>query len=237
VQQAKRARSVLRRALRSMGTDTSTLALRWVVATPECRLEAPGVPVLDAAQLWDALAADQLVAVHRRSCGELAGGERVLGRDGAARLAEQLRGRTREGSPTDRCRRGGARATGPHPHGIAPQRAAPLRLASVRVGASAAGTGKTVLAIEMAVQYASLGHRVLLGCWNVVLARWLRAAVRQELEAVGSPAAAEVTADPTGRVVVSHLVDLARHGDPPAPGDDEGTWYLETLPSVLTTRA
>jgi hypothetical protein len=74
----------------------------------------------------------------------------------------------------------------------------------------------------------------LLGCWNVVLARWLRAAVRQELEAVGSPAAAEVTADPTGRVVVSHLVDLARHGDPPAPGDDEGTWYLETLPSVLT---
>jgi hypothetical protein len=124
VQQAKRARSVLRRALRQMGTDTSTLALRWVVATPECRLEAPGAPVLDA----------------------------------------------------DR----------------------------------------------------------LLGCWNVVLARWLRAAVRQELEAVGSPAAAEVTADPTGRVVVSHLVDLARHGDPPAPGDDEGTWYLETLPSVLT---
>jgi hypothetical protein len=62
-----------------------------------------------------------------------------------------------------------------------------------------------------------------------VLGRWLREALRAELRAIGSPAADEVTDDPRGKVVVSHVADLAGHGAPtPAPGDDPAIWYHES---------
>lgn len=234
VQQAKRTRSIVEAALKGDGIDTSPLALRWAVATPDCRLDAPGEPVLAAAQLWDAVAADQLAQLHRRTCGELSQGERPIGQDQAQRIAELLRGRSRDGRPTlaaaiddheatvrvhTESHRNVLRHFATHPHVL------------VR---GAAGTGKTVLALEAAVQFASLGHRVLLGCWNVLLAHWLRGALRAELAAIGSPAADEVTSEPHGRVVVSHLVELARHGTDEGPAGDLATWYHDTLPMQLT---
>jgi hypothetical protein len=96
------------------------------------------------------------------------------------------------------------------------------------------GTGKTILALEAALQFASLGDRVLLTCWNVMLGRWMREALRQELQRVGSPAADEVTDDPRGRVVVTDIAAVARHGVSGEPGDDLGTWYHERLPEALT---
>ncbi len=238
VQQAKRARSTVQRALTAAGITTSTVPLRWAVATPDCRLEAPGEPVLHDAQLWDALAADQLANRYRRTCGPLVQGEQALGADTADRIAELLRGRSREGRPTL------SAAVDDHEaqvrihtesHRNVLHRFATHRHVLVR---GAAGTGKTVLALEAAARFAAMGERVLLGCWNVVLARWLRGALHRELAAIDSPAADEVTADPRGRVVVSHLVDLARHGAAAEPadalGEDRHTWYHETLPSGLT---
>jgi hypothetical protein len=233
VQQSKRVRSMLRTALRAAGVDEATLALRWAVATPDCRLEAPGEPVLAEAQLWDALAADQLVPRYRRTCGSLSLGEQPLG-DQATRVAEVLRGRTREGRPTlaavvdaheeqvrvhTESHRNVLRHFANHPHVL------------VRGGA---GTGKTVLALEAATQYASLGQRVLLACWNVVLANWLRAALAMQLRRTGSPLADEVAADPTGRVVVAHVAELAEHGVDGAPAGDLSAWYLDELPEALT---
>lgn len=234
VAQAKRGRSVVKAALQAGGVDTSTLPLRWAVATPDCRLEAPGEPVLAETQLWDAVAADQLQLLYRRTCGELSQGERPIGAGQAERIAELLRGRARDGRPTlaaaideheasirvhTESHRNVLRRFATHPHVL------------VR---GAAGTGKTVLALEAAVQFASLGQRVLLGCWNVMLAHWLREALRAELAAIGSPAADAVTSDPRGQVVVGHLVDLVRRGDGEEPGDDLAGWYHETLPAQLT---
>ena len=234
VQQAKRTRSIVEAALKAGPVAASTLPMRWVVATPDCRLEAPGEPILDEAQLWDALAADQLELLYRRTCGELSQGEQPLGDEVAQRIAEFLRGRSRDGRPTlaaavdeheaqvrihTESHRNVLRQFATHPHVL------------VRGGA---GTGKTVLALEAAVQFASLGQRVLLACWNVMLAQWLRDALRADLEAIGSPAAKEVTSDPTGKVVVSHLVDLARHGTDEEPSDDLATWYHDTLPMQLS---
>jgi hypothetical protein len=233
VLQAKRTRGVLRDALRRAGIEVDAIALRWAVATPDCRLEAPGQPILDAAQLWDALAADQLERLYRRSCGPLQYGEQPLAAT-ADRVVEVLRGRSREGRPTlaavvdahearirvhTESHRNVLRHFAAHPHVL------------VRGGA---GTGKTVLALEAAAQYASLGSRVLLACWNVVLGNWLRAALTEQLRAAGSPLADEVTADPTGRVVVTHVAELARHGVEGEPGDDLGTWYHDVLPSALS---
>jgi hypothetical protein len=236
VQQVKRARSMLQQALKSVGMDLATVAFRWAVATPDCRLDAPGEPVLHAAQLWDAVASDQLVALHRRTCGLLELGEVAVGDATAHRLAEVLRGRSRTGRPTlaavvdeheaqvrihTESHRNVLRQFAAHPHVL------------VR---GAAGTGKTVLALEAAVQYASLGQRVLLVCWNVVLSRWLRVALTDELTAIGSPMAGEVTADPSGRIVVTHMAELAQHGVKGAVGSDTARWYHETLPNGLTPK-
>jgi hypothetical protein len=234
VNQAKRARSVLRNAVQSCGVDTAALAIRWLVATPECRLEAPGEPVLREGQLWDALVEDQLAERYARSCGPLSQGERPLGEDGAVRLASILRGRSREGRPAV------ASAVDEHETQVRIHTESHRNI--LRHFASnpnvlvrgAAGTGKTVLALEAAVQFASLGDRVLLTCWNVMLGHWMREALRHELSALGSPAAEEVTDDPRGRVVVTHVADLARHGTTDRPGDDLVTWYQDELPNALT---
>jgi phosphate starvation-inducible protein PhoH len=115
------------------------------------------------AQLWDALAADQLEVLYRRTCGPLSQGERPLGADQAQRLAELLRGRSRQGRPTlaaaldaheatirihTESHRNVLRRFATHPHVLVH---------------GAAGTGKTVLALEAAVQFASLGSGC---CWG-----------------------------------------------------------------------
>ena len=98
VAQAKRARSILETAIKASGTQhPGAIAMRWAVATPDCRLEAPGEPVLPGNQLWDALAGDQLERLYRSTCGPLTTGEQSLGDDRARYLADYLGGRTRSG--------------------------------------------------------------------------------------------------------------------------------------------
>jgi hypothetical protein len=234
VNQAKRARSVLRHALESRGVSTATLAMRWVVATPDCRLDAPGEPILREGQLWDALASDQLLVRYGSTCGPLSQGEQPLGESGAEQVASVLRGRSQVGRPV------AAAAIDEHEaqvrihtesHRNVLRRFATHPFVLVR---GAAGTGKTILALEAAVQFASLGERVLLTCWNVMLGRWMRDALREELRVIGSPAADAVTADPRGQVVVTDIADVARHGVPGEIGEDLGRWYHERLPEALT---
>lgn len=234
VAQVKRTRSVLRAALASAGIDGATLALRWAVATPDCRLDAPGEPVLHDAQLWDALAADQLATLLARTRGPLSQGEQPLGDRAARHVADVLRGRTRAGRPTLRS------AVDEHEHQIRVHTESHRNILrhfaahpNVLVR-GAAGTGKTVLALDAAVQFASMGQRVLLTCWNVMLGRWLRAALRDALTAIGSPVAEQVTDDPDGRVVVTHVAALAEHGTDAAPGEDLSAWFHDTLPEALT---
>ena len=241
VPQAKTARSKLRPALRQANVDPEAVALRWAVATPDCRLDAPGEPILPDEQLWDALAAGQLHLLHQRVCGQLTLGEQPLGEDRADWLARFFSGRTREGRAVlstavedhersvqvhTTSHRDALRRIWQHPHVL------------VR---GAAGTGKTVLAVQAAVTFASQGERVLLTCWNVVLAHWLRERMQAELAALDMDPDL-VTDDPTGQVVVSHVVGLARHGldgDPDDPDldadrDEVHHWFHEVLPDALT---
>jgi len=236
VTQVKRTRSVLRDALATAGVEVDRVALRWVVATPECRLQAPGEPVLAERRLWDALAAEQLDRLYRSACGRLELGEQPLGDEAAERIAQLLRGRSRAGRAV------AVAAVEQHEaqvrvhtesHRNVLRRFSAHRFVLVR---GAAGTGKTVLAVESAAQFASLGHRVLLGCWNLVLAGWLVGALRSRLEELGSPAAAEVTTDPSGQVVVSHVGALTGRWGAPPEGVDAQAWYLEQLPSGLSPR-
>lgn len=231
VDQAKRGRSILREALRNAGTDPATLAERWAVAFPECQLEAPGEPVLDAIRLWDARAGEDLALRYARLVGQLGQGETPLGETHAAYLADHLRGRDRTGTPSIRT------AVDEHEHRIRVHTESHRNVLAqfnahdnvlVR---GAAGTGKTVLALEAAARAAAWGQRVLLVCWNVVLASYLRTALRAELEAMGSPVATEVTDAPTARVVVDHVAGLAERaiGARPASMSDE-EYYREWLP-------
>lgn len=239
VAQAKRTRGVLRDALAQGGVDVEAVPIRWAVATPDCRLEAPGAPVLPAAQLWDALASERLVDGYRATCSQLTDGERPLGTERAGYVADLLRGRTRVGravlsTEVDRHEAEVRVHTESHRNVLRQL----WRNDHVLVR-GAAGTGKTVLALEAAAQFASMGERVLLACWNVVLASWLRQALQAELDVMCDPDdVPQVTDDPTGQVVVSHLVGLARRGtdaEPPDPGsgDDAYAHYHELLPDAL----
>ncbi len=53
---------------------------------------------------------------------------------------------------------------------------------------------------------------------------------------IGSPMAGEVTADPSGRVVVVHVAELARHGVEGDPGPDVVRWHDDTLPNRLSPK-
>lgn len=235
VDQAKRARSILRKALAIAGIDVERVAFRWVVALPECRLEAPGAPVLDERALWDALARQQVPLLYRRTVGSLTLGEEPLGEELAGRIVDVLRGRSRAGRSAltalvDRHEEAVRVYTESHRNVLYHFANNPHVL--VRGGA---GTGKTVLAVQAAARFAAAGERVLLACWNVVLAEWLRRALRAELEAMGSPVAREVGEDPAGRVVVGHLVGLARRGlgaVPEAASEEE--LYYEVFPGEFT---
>ena len=234
VQQAKRARSILREALQAARVDIRQLALRWAVAVPDAHVQAPGEPVLDAAYLWDGRCIDRLAEAYRRTCGRLDRQEQAPGGRLAGVIVETLRGRTRSAQPALRTqveRHEEHIRVHTESHRNVLHHFGAHRRVLVR---GSAGTGKTSLAIHAAAGLAAMGERVLLGCWNVVLAGGLRDQLRAELDAMGSPRASEVTDDPTGPIVVGHLVGLARHAgiDPPKrPGTD---WYHEQLPAALT---
>ena len=80
-----------------------------------------------------------------------------------------------------------------------------------------AGTGKTVLAIEAAIRAARANKRVLLICFNRLLADWMKATVNTRSEGV------------SGTVRVSHLHGLLREiaGTPPAVRDNHEFWAHE----------
>lgn len=238
VQQAKRARSILRRLLDEHGIDTDRVALRWVVATPECELQPPGGAVLDRTQLWDARAVDGLAERYRLATGALATGEEALGRQ-VERLVTLLRGRAVEGRPSiasaiDR-HEASVRVFGESHRNVLHQ----ITTNPHVLVTGAAGTGKTLLGIEAAVRYACMGERVLFACWNVALGRWLVQAVRARLQELGSPLADEVTDDPTGRIVVSDLGSLALQGRSVTDAvrehaEDRGEYFYRQLPYELT---
>ncbi len=232
VQQAKRGRSILRDAIRaSKFSNVEALALRWAIATPGCNLDAPDDPAFSPAQLFDARSKDDFATRYARLVGELSDGERPLGADRADYLATFLRGRDIDGRPTIRVavdRHESAVTVHTESHRNVLNQFALNRHVLVR---GAAGTGKTVLALEAAARHAAQGERVLLACWNVVLASWLRVALRERLEQMGSPAAAEVTDDPTGTIVVANVGALAEQvAGPPPPDLDKRDLYYEWLP-------
>lgn len=239
VQQAKRGRSILRKLLEQRGLDSNTLTVDWVVATPDCELTPPGGAVLAAHQLWDARAIDSLGDRYARAHGSAGPGELPLGRR-AERVVSILRGRAVEGRPSI------ASAIDQHEAAVRvfgeSHRNVLHRITTNRhvLVTGAAGTGKTVLGIEAAVRYASMGERVLFACWNVVLGRWLRRAVEARLRELDSPLADEVTDDPTGRIVVSDLAALALAGrsvaDAAAEEPDPGEYFYRQLPNDLTAQ-
>jgi hypothetical protein len=234
VQQAKRARSILRTALRDAGIDTRQLPLRWAVAFPDARAEAPGAPVLDAAYLWDSTCIDRLADVFQRTRGQLDAQERAPGRQLSAKIVETLRGRTPAVAPALRIsveRHEERVQVHTESHRNVLHHFTANRRVLVR---GSAGTGKTALAIHAAARLAAMDERVLLACWNVVLAEELRHGLRAELEAMGSPRAGDVTEDPTGDVVVGHLVGLTRHAEIAVPERPDAGFYQERLPSALT---
>lgn len=83
-----------------------------------------------------------------------------------------------------------------------------------------AGTGKTVLAIEAAIRAARANKRVLLLCFNRLLADWMKSSVNARPQGA------------SGTIRVSHLHGLLREiaGSPPAGGDNHEFWAHE-LPS------
>jgi hypothetical protein len=238
VQQVKRARSILRRLLDEQGVDVDRVALRWVVATPECELQPPGGAILDRTQLWDARAIEGLAERYRLATGALATGEEPLGRQ-VDRLVTLLRGRAVEGRPSiasaiDR-HEASVRVFGESHRNVLHQ----ITTNPHVLVTGAAGTGKTLLGIEAAVRYASMGERVLFACWNVALGRWLIEAVRARLEELSSPLAAEVTDQPTGRIVVADLGSLALQGRSVSEAvrehaEDRGEYFYRQLPYDLT---
>ncbi len=238
VQQVKRARSILQRLLEEHGVDINRVAVRWVVATPECELQPPGGAILDRTQLWDARAVDGLAERYRLATGALSNGEEPLGRQ-VDRLMALLRGRAVEGRPSiasaiDR-HEASVRVFGESHRNVLHQ----ITTNPHVLVTGAAGTGKTLLGIEAVVRYASMGERVLFGCWNVALGRWLIEAVRARLTELSSPLAAEVTDDPTGRIVVADLGSLALQGRSVADAvrehaEDRGEYFYRQLPNDLT---
>ena len=234
VAQVKRARSILRDALAHAGVEVNALALRWAVAVPDCRVDAPGAPVLDAARLWDGACVDQLPLAYRRTCGGLSLGEQPPGEDLAEHIVATLRGRTRTSRPAlatavERVEEQVHVLTESHRNVLHRFAAHPYVL--VR---GAAGTGKTALAVQAAARFAAQGERVLLAGWNLLFSGWLREALRVELARLDSPLVGAVTDAPTGRLVAGHLVGLARHGLDTPPDVDDDELYQRLLPDVLT---
>lgn len=230
VQQAKKARSIVRNLLKQHRFPTDEIPLRWAVAVPDCTLDTPGEAILPGRQLWDAGALPTIGEVVRATQGELVLGEAAIGDVRADAIVRALRGRAVEGTPS-----GLAEVTEheariralTESHRNVLHTFLTHRRVLVR---GAAGTGKTMLAIEAAARFAAQGERVLLTCWHRLLATALRARLAERLAAAGSPV--EVSADPSAQVVVTDLASLAGSSGPPE-GADPREWYYEVLPDRL----
>ncbi|MGD9712590.1 MAG: NERD domain-containing protein [Thermomicrobiales bacterium] len=94
-----------------------------------------------------------------------------------------------------------------------------------------AGSGKTILALEVARRLAMQGYRVLYTCFNEALAGWARDALYRQLEGKAEG------------VAVTHYhelaEDFARRSGVTLPGEaereaDAATYYNETLPQLLS---
>jgi hypothetical protein len=242
VEQAKRARSMVRRLLEKHGVDPQALPLRWAFAAPDCRLEAPGGGVIDQHQLWDDRAADQLARLHAMTVGQVAANERAPGTR-TDHIVNVLRGRSVEGRSTL-----AAQLTThadevealTESHRNVRNRLTTERRVLVHGGA---GTGKTGLALSIAADHAMLGSRVLLTAWNIALGDHLRDGLRDLLVRADSPLADEVGTDPEGRIVVQDLGTLVRanardeDGRPlvePSDRTSLSDWYYHELPLHLT---
>ncbi|CAN5335135.1 ATP-binding domain-containing protein [soil metagenome] len=233
VAQVKRARSIITRHLEQARLPVNAIPIRWVVALPDCLLDSPGEGVLPGHLLWDAGSLKDLETAVRRSQGPMVDGETAIGTDLADDIVRALRGRSVQGTTS------AAASVAAHDqrvhaltesHRNVMHRFLAHRKVLVR---GAAGTGKTMLAIEVAALAASQGQRVLLTCWHRLLAVHLRRHLEQRLAAVGSPMAAEVTGDIHGRVVVADLVSLvAQPGERPSEMATTD-WYYEHLPERL----
>jgi hypothetical protein len=94
--------------------------------------------------------------------------------------------------------------------------------------AGGAGTGKTVLALEVARRLAGEGKRVLLVCYNKHLGKFLKRTAREE------------RVDP-GRIDACHFHSLAwrafkelgRPFEPPKDRDEAKTWWEQDAPLVM----
>ncbi len=242
VEQAKRARSMLRRLLDKHGVDAASLPMRWAFAAPDCRLEAPGGGVIDQHQLWDDRAATQLERLHAMTVGQLSTHERPSDTR-TDHIVNVLRGRSVEGRATL-----AAELTAyadevealTESHRNVRNRLTADRRVLVHGGA---GTGKTGLALGIAADHAMLGSRVLLTSWNIALADHLRDALRDLLVRAQSPLADAVGSDPTGRIVVQDLGTLVRDNardadgrplSPPADRRAWSAWFYNELPEHLT---
>ena len=242
VEQAKRARSLLRRLLGKHGVDTASLPLRWAFAAPDCRLESPGGGVIDQHQLWDDRAATQLERLHAMTVGQLDANERPSDTR-TDHIVNVLRGRTVEGRPTlaaELTVHADEVAALTESHRNVRNRLTMDHRVLVHGGA---GTGKTGLALGIAADHAMLGMRVLLTSWNIALAEHLRDALRDLLLRGQSPLVDEVGTDPNGRIVVHDLGTLVRDNArdasglplaPPAERSAWSDWYYHELPEHLT---
>jgi Holliday junction resolvase-like predicted endonuclease len=242
VEQAKRARSLVKRLLDKHGVDASSLPLRWAFAAPDCRIDTPGGGVIDQHQLWDDRAATQLARMHAMTVGQLSAGERPSDTR-TDHIVNVLRGRSVEG------RASLAAALTAHAdevealtesHRNVRNRLTADRRVLVHGGA---GTGKTGLALGIAADHAMLGSRVLLTSWNIALADHLRDALRELLTRAQSPLADQVGTDPTGRIVVQDLGTLVRDNargaddrplTPPTDRRAMSDWFYRELPEHLT---
>jgi hypothetical protein len=235
VQQAQRAASFVRRALAQNDVIAARVAVGWQVAVPEARLVAPGGAYLPEHKLWDALAADQLDRSFAQACQELGVGEAPPGETGAERIVTVLRGRAVQPRPS------AAAGIEVHERDVLARteshRDALYAFAHHRrvLVEGAAGTGKTVLAIEAAATRAAAGDRTLLVCWNRVLGGWLAAQLQGRLEAMGSPMAEAVSERLGGQVVAGHAPMLVRRAsNQPDPDVDTHQLFHDVLPQRLT---
>lgn len=232
VEQAKRAMVLIKAHLKDQRFPVEAMAFRWAVATPDCTLDTPGEGLLPEALLWDARAMVDLPAALAGAQGRLVLGEQPLGPVRAEAVVRALRGRAVEGTPSDTA------AVMAHEQRVQVMTASHRNvmhrfLTDKRVLVrGAAGTGKTMLAIEIASRFAAQGERVLLTCWHKLLATDLRRGLTERLAAFDSPVAGSVGANPAGNVVVTDLAALAGDDGPPE-GVEPREWYYERLPDLL----
>ncbi len=242
IEQAQRARRILRQLLEQHGVDVKALPLRWAFAAPDCRIESPGGGVIDEHQLWDDRAASQLARMFAMTVGQLEANE-VPTDTRTQHIVNVVRGRSVVGRDTlaaDLTVHADAVRALTDSHRNVRHRLTAERRVLVHGGA---GTGKTGLALGIAADHAMLGSRVLLTAWNIALAEHLRDGLTALLTAAESPLADEVGTDPTGRIVVEDLGTLvrthARDADgrtltEPSDRSALSDWYYHELPLHLT---